>query len=94
MKRMGLLILAPGLVMASLALMLMLLMAMGNVTKEWTCHCDGEDHWQCTNADCDAKASAHLDATRHGVACTRSDWPTRLVVRVVGWIIPEPGESD
>ena len=81
----------PGLLMAAFAMVLILLMVVGNSTEEWTCHCKGPDHWQCKSASCQADATAHFDATRHTVSCKRTEWPVQIIDRVFQIIFPGNG---
>jgi hypothetical protein len=65
------------------------LMLIGTFTVEWTCHCKGSDAWKCVGATCNADASAHFDATKHTVSCSRTDWPMRVLGGVGRLLLPK-----
>ena len=70
-----------------LALLGMILMFIGSFTVEWTCKCNVPGHFECKGATCDAEARAHFDATRHSISCARSDWPMRIPVAVLDFVL-------
>jgi hypothetical protein len=67
----------------------MLLMAIGVFTVEWTCECGGPDHWKCKGPQCDAEAQAHFAKFKHPYSCARTDWPMRVLAGVGRVFIPE-----
>lgn len=71
-----------------LALLGMVLMFIGSFTVEWTCECNGPEHWRCKGATCNSEADAHFDAYKHNVSCTRTDWPVRVLGSVANLLVP------
>jgi hypothetical protein len=64
------------------------LMLIGSLTVQWTCRCEGPDHWQCVGATCNTEATAHFDASKHSVSCSRTDWPMRILRAVTDVLLP------
>jgi hypothetical protein len=72
-----------------LAALGMVLMLIGSFTVEWTCQCNVPGHWECKGASCDSNASAHFNAYKHNVSCSRTDWPMRILGSVGRLLLPE-----
>jgi hypothetical protein len=85
MKKTALLLLVPGLVLASLGVGLAVLM--GSSDPNWTCSCENKE-WNYLGPDGPDESRSHLDATGHTTSCERTDSSAKLMDRVFGFIIP------
>ena len=86
MKKTAWVIIVPGLLLATAAAALMILMSLGS--PRWTCTCDGSDHWQYVGADGIHQGRMHLEAIGHSTSCKRTDWAAKVMDRVFSFIFP------
>ena len=86
MKKVVWLLLIPGLLLASIAVALVVLMESGE--PEWTCSCENGE-WSYIGPNGSDESKTHLDATGHSTSCKRTDQSAKFMDRVFGLIFPE-----
>lgn len=86
MRKAAYILLIPGLLLACAAITLAVLMASG--TQQWTCSCDGADHWHYISAEGIPQSRSHFDTTKHATSCKRTDRAAKLSDRVYGLLFP------
>jgi len=85
-KKTAWLVFLPGVVAATLAVVLMV--AMEASDPEWLCSCDAGD-WHYVGPNGVEGGRDHLDATGHATSCKRTDGAAKIMDRVFDAIFPD-----